>query len=114
MSGCIEIEDSTEEPKTDSEDKSSTDNDSKTKDSDNKLGNYLVEIKSCRLAEDYEGKPIVIVKYLFTNNDDDAAAFYIALEDKAYQDGVGLNKCYVADDSANYSDDNQTKEKSMY
>ena len=78
---------------------------------ENKLGDYSVEIKSCRLAEDYLGDPIVIVKYVFTNNDDnDPAAFYIALEDHVYQNGVGLNECYVADDSANYSSDNQTKE----
>ena len=82
-----------------------------TSDKTNKLGDYSVEIKSCRLAEDYLGDPIVIVKYVFTNNDDnDPAAFYIALEDHVYQNGVGLNECYVADDSANYSSDNQTKE----
>lgn len=74
------------------------------------LSNYSVEIKSCRFAEDYEGKPIVIVKYAFTNNDEDPIAFYIAFDDTVYQNGVGLNECYVADDSANYSSDNQTKE----
>ena len=29
--------------------------------------------------------------------------------DEAYQDGVGLNKCYVAADSANYDSENQSK-----
>ena len=74
------------------------------------LGNYLVEIKSCRLAKDYEGKDVIIVTYGFTNNDDDSAAFYVAFEDEAYQNGVGLNKAYMLDESANYSSDNQSKD----
>lgn len=75
------------------------------------LGDYSVVIESCRLAEDYEGKPVLIVKYKYTNNkNDDATAFYIAFEDIAYQGGVGLNEAYVLKDSANYSADNQTKE----
>ncbi len=74
------------------------------------LGNYEIAILSCRLAEDYTGKPVVIVKYKFTNNDDDPTAFYLAFDDKVYQDDIGLNKSYILDDSANYSGDNQTKE----
>ncbi len=75
------------------------------------LGDYAVEIKSCRLAKDYEKKPVVIVTYGFTNvNDDDATAFYLAFEDAVYQNGVGLNKAYVLQDSAKYSDENQSKE----
>ena len=74
------------------------------------LGDYNVEIKSCRLAKDYEGKDVVIVTYGFTNYGDDAASFSVSLEDAVYQSGVGLNKAYVLADSANYSADNQTKE----
>ena len=69
-----------------------------------------VDIKSSRLAKDYEGKDIIIVKYAFTNNEDEDKNFSLAFDDKAFQNGVGLNKCYVADDSANYSGDNQTKD----
>ena len=76
---------------------------------DNNLGDYMVEIKGCRMAEDYQGNPIVIVTYSFTNNGDEAAAFYLSLEDEVYQDGIGLNKSYVVADSANYSSDNQSK-----
>ena len=75
-----------------------------------KLGNCSVEIKSCRLAKNYEGKPVIIVKYLYTNEDDEPKAFMWSVEDKLYQDGVGLNKAYVLSDSVNYSDDNQSKE----
>lgn len=75
------------------------------------IGDYAVVIDSCRLAKDYEGKAVVIVKYLFTNvSDETPSAFYVAFDDAAYQNGVGLNEAYVLDDSANYSADNQTKE----
>ena len=39
------------------------------------LGNYNLVIDSCRIARDYEGEFIVIVKYIFSNNSDDAASF---------------------------------------
>ena len=78
--------------------------------SNSNLGDYNVIIESCRLATDYEDAPIVIVKYKFTNNGDEPACFAWSLEYDAFQDGVGLNECYFADDSANYSSDNQTKE----
>ncbi|MBE6796933.1 MAG: DUF5067 domain-containing protein [Ruminococcaceae bacterium] len=74
------------------------------------IGDYSVVIDSCRLAKDFEGDNVVIVKYKFTNNADDAAAFYLTFDDAVYQNGVGLNEAYVLKDSANYSADNQTKE----
>lgn len=78
---------------------------------ENSLGDYSVEIDSCRLAKDYEGKDVVIVKYIFTNNNaEESTAFMWAFDDTVYQDGVGLNESYVVDDSANYSADNQSKE----
>ena len=81
------------------------------KEDETSLGDYQVEIDSCRLAKDFEGDPVVIVKYIFTNvNDDNPAAFYTAFEDAVYQNGVGLNEAYVLKDSAKYSADNQTKE----
>ena len=77
---------------------------------EDELGDYSVNIDSCRLAKDYEGSDIVIVKYIFTNNGDEAASFMFAFDETVYQDGIGLNECYFADDNANYSSDNQTKE----
>ena len=75
------------------------------------LGSYRVTIDSCRMAEDYEGKPVVIVNYIFENvSSDTAAAFYIVMTDNVYQNGVGLNKAYVLADGANYNEDNSTKE----
>lgn len=77
--------------------------------SNSNLGNYTVDIASCRIAKDYEGKPVVIVKYNFTNNSDKEEAFDYTFDENVYQNGVGLNEAYVLDDSANYNDDNQTK-----
>ncbi len=74
------------------------------------LGDYDVVIESCRLSTDYEGSPIVIVKFKFTNNGDEPACFAWSLDYHVYQNGVGLNECYFANDAANYSSDNQTKE----
>lgn len=75
-----------------------------------KLGDYAVEIKSCRLAKDFEGKDVVIIKYKFTNNSEKAANFMLAFDDSVFQDGVGLNETVFLDDSAKYSADNQRKD----
>lgn len=75
------------------------------------LGDYQVVIDSCRLAENYNDEPVVIVKYIFTNvKDNDAAAFIWTIDDTVYQNGVGLNEAYILDDGENYSADNQSKE----
>ena len=31
------------------------------------LGNYNVDINDCRVAQDYEGNPVIIIKYTFKN-----------------------------------------------
>lgn len=75
------------------------------------IGKYTVQIDSCRIAKDYTGKPVVIVKYIYTNvSDDNPTSFMVAFDDSVFQNGVGLNGAYVLDDSANYSADNQMKE----
>ena len=82
-----------------------------SEESNSNIGDYTVEIQSCRLAKDYEGKDVVIVKYLYTNvANDDATSFFVAFDETVYQNGVGLNESWLVDDSANYSSDNQTKE----
>ena len=109
LCSCIDLEDTQNQGSTgkpDNEIESATPNNS----SDNDLGKYEVVIESCRLANDYTGAPIVIVKYKFTNNDDDPACFSWTFDDAVFQGGVGLNECYLADDTAEYSTDNQTKE----
>lgn len=81
-----------------------------TEKSEDAIGAYSVVIDSCRLAKDYEGKEVIIVKYVYTNvSNDEPTAFYIAFDAAVYQNGVELNEAYILDDSANYSADNQTK-----
>lgn len=79
-------------------------------DNDTELGDYNVEIKSVRMAKDYEGKQVAIVKYVFTNNSDESACFAWTFEDQVYQNGVGLEKAYVLADNANYDESNMSKE----
>lgn len=82
-----------------------------TKADDTAIGDYSVEILESRLAKDFEGEDVVIIKYKFTNvANDEPASFMFAFDAAAFQDGVGLNECIFVDDSANYSSDNQTKE----
>ncbi len=78
---------------------------------DNEIGEYSVEIKSVRMAKTYDDKNAVIVTYHYTNNtNDNPTAFFIAFEDRVYQNGVGLNEAYLLKDSEKYNSDNQTKE----
>lgn len=74
------------------------------------LGDYDVVIESSRLATDFQGNDIIIVKFKFTNNSEEPAAFNYSISCSAFQNGVGLNECYFADGSANFSLDNQNKE----
>ena len=78
--------------------------------SNSNLGNYNVIIDSCRIAKDYEGNDVVIVKYKFTNNDDEPASFMWSLDDSVFQNGIELNRSYFLDNSANYSSENMSKE----
>ena len=82
-----------------------------TEEADNSsIGDYKVEILDSRMAKDYAGNDVIIIKYSFTNNSDTPTAFYTAFDDNAYQNDIGLNDAFVLDDSAEYSADNQTKE----
>lgn len=75
------------------------------------IGDYSVVIDSCRIAKDYSNKPVVIVKYIFTNNNsEESANFSFAFDDEVYQGGVGLNEAYMLKDSAKYDSDAQYKD----
>lgn len=77
---------------------------------DNDLGSYQVEIKNARLTKNYEGKPVVVITYGFTNNASEPAAFWLTIDDNVYQNGVGLEKAYVLKDGDPYDEANQDKE----
>lgn len=61
------------------------------------LGDYYVEIKSAKLAEDYEGKPCIVVTYAWTNNSDKTISAFTAVHCKAFQNGIGLENAIIVD-----------------
>lgn len=73
------------------------------------LGDYSVAIESARLSKDYNGKPVIIVKYKFTNNDEKAKSFMASVIGKAFQDGVELETAVVTDDKS-YNANNYMKD----
>lgn len=62
------------------------------------LGDYHVEIKGAELAEDYEGNPVIVITYAWTNNSEDTTSAMVAVAEKAFQDGVQLETAIVMDD----------------
>lgn len=74
------------------------------------LGKYKVEIKGCRLSKDYDGKPVAIVTYSYTNNDSEAHSFSWTFEDHAYQNGVEAEPTYFPSDDDYQKNNNQSKE----
>lgn len=64
------------------------------------LGAYHVEIKSAKLAEDYDGNPAIIVTYSWTNNSDETTSAMVSIGEKAFQDGVQLDTAFIMDSTA--------------
>lgn len=77
---------------------------------DSNVGNYSVEIKDARISKTYDGKPAIVITYAFTNNSSESTAFYLAFEDEAFQNDIGLNRAYTLTDGDSYNEDNQTKQ----
>ncbi len=73
------------------------------------LGDYYVKILDIALAEDYEGKPAVIVTYNWTNNGDDAANFAFAFSAQVFQGGVECETAIIMDSDV-YNADNYMKD----
>ena len=61
------------------------------------FGDYDVAIGDCTFGEDYEGNPIIVIHYSFTNNGEEPASALWSLGTKAYQDGVELETAIVSD-----------------
>ena len=65
------------------------------------LGDYDVSIVSHRVTKNYDDSPVIIVKYAFTNNSDEAASFDWTIEDHLYQNGIELTETIIVDDNYN-------------
>lgn len=77
---------------------------------DSNLGDYKVEIKSCKLSKDYAGNPIAIVTYSYTNNGKEPVAFLVAFEEHAYQNGIEAEHSYYTGNDDYDGKNNQSKE----
>lgn len=61
------------------------------------LGDYTVTIKGAALGEDYQGAPMLVVIYDWTNNSDDTTMALTAVSCSAFQGGVGLETAISLD-----------------
>ena len=69
------------------------------------LGDYDVQIHDFKLANDYAGKPAILIGFSFTNNSEENESVMFALSYKAYQNGVQLDSAIIMDNSVYNADD---------
>lgn len=62
------------------------------------LGNFDVEIKEAKLAEDYEGNLAIVITYSWTNNSEETTSVMATMMEKAFQDGVQLDTAIIGDE----------------
>lgn len=67
------------------------------------IGDFKCVVKGAKLCKDLTGKDAVLITYEFTNNSDSAVSFDVALDARAYQDGVGLETA-ILDEDTDYLD----------
>ena len=72
-----------------------------TQNNNDVLGDYDVSIVSHRVTKNFDDSPVIIVKYAFTNNSDEAASFDWTIEDHLYQNGIELTETIIVDDNYN-------------
>ena len=58
---------------------------------------YEVSIDEAYTTTDYEGKSVIVVTYSWVNNSDKPASAYVTLSDKAFQNGVELEKSFFVE-----------------
>ena len=68
------------------------------------LGEYVVEIKSAVVTQDYDGNPAVVITYSWTNNSAETVTPMSAVTASVFQNGVGMESTYVSDESIYNSD----------
>lgn len=77
------------------------------------LGNFdtfTVEFKRAWITEDYEGNPVLAIAYDFTNLDtENSQSFMLATHNKAFQDGIEIDKAYSVADVDSDADSKELK-----
>lgn len=63
------------------------------------VGSYGCVVKGAELGKDWEGNDTVIITFDFTNNSNNPASFDVALDAKAYQEGIGLETDWSNDET---------------
>ena len=61
------------------------------------IGDYHIDILSIEMTKDITGSDAILVNYLFTNNSDDSASFWLDVSSKVYQDGIECSQAYTLD-----------------
>lgn len=64
------------------------------------LGDYVVEIKSATVTQDYDGNPAVIITYSWTNNSSETTSPMLSISTAVFQNGVGMDSAFIYDDPA--------------
>ncbi len=72
--------------------------------SDSVIGEYECVVKSAEKCTDWAGKDAVTIVYEFTNNSASEISFDVALDAKAYQDGVALETTWLDNDETDLID----------
>ena len=73
------------------------------------LGDYYIKILDAETGlEDYEGTPVIVIRYEYTNNSEENMMFDLAVNAQAFQDGVQLDLALVDEYSEEY--ENSSKE----
>lgn len=97
----------------DNEDSSNSNSNSvsvnKEEKAEGEIGKYICTVKEAKLCKDWEGKDAVKITYSFTNNNEEAESFDIALSDEVYQDGVGLESTFISSDDDDWGIDVKIK-----
>ncbi|MCL2081795.1 MAG: DUF5067 domain-containing protein [Oscillospiraceae bacterium] len=59
---------------------------------------FYVAITGIKRGKDYQGKPVVIVTYEWTNKSPNAVSWDAAINARAYQGGISLNEALLEED----------------
>lgn len=81
--------------------------DNTSDDNNNTIGNYIVNINDYEITYNYNGDPIILISFSFTNNDDEEAAFGYALDTKVYQNDIEITQPFstYGIDNLNWEDE---------
>lgn len=75
---------------------------------------FDVKILSCSIDYDYKDQAFLLVEYEFINHTDKAAAFFMNVDDTAYQNGIECEAVFMADSVDSSASQNDIKPEVPY